>query len=46
MRKRIKITGFSDWDSMFYNNLLCVPVLIVCSIVLEDWGTENLARNL
>ncbi|KAF8227549.1 UDP-galactose transporter [Tricholoma matsutake] len=45
MRKRIKVTGFSDWDSMFYNNLLCIPILTVCSIVLEDWGTENLDRN-
>jgi GDP-mannose transporter len=46
MRKRIKATGFSDWDSMFYNNTLSVPVLIVFSLVFEDWGTENLARNL
>ncbi|KAF8557747.1 GDP-mannose transporter [Imleria badia] len=45
MRKRIKITGFSDWDSMFYNNLLSIPILAVFSIVLEDWGTENLSRN-
>ncbi|RDB20876.1 GDP-mannose transporter [Hypsizygus marmoreus] len=45
MRKRIKVTGFSDWDSMFYNNLLCIPVLALCSIVLEDWGTKNLSRN-
>lgn len=46
MRKRIKATGFSDWDSMFYNNLLSVPVLIVFSLIFEDWGSENLARNL
>jgi GDP-mannose transporter len=46
MRKRIKATGFSDWDSMFYNNLLSVPVLALCSLVAEDWGRENLARNL
>jgi len=26
MRKKIKATGFSDWDSMFYNNLLSIPV--------------------
>ncbi|EGN92206.1 hypothetical protein SERLA73DRAFT_99599 [Serpula lacrymans var. lacrymans S7.3] len=45
MRKRIKITGFSDWDSMFYSNLLCIPVLSVFSVIVEDWGTENLARN-
>jgi hypothetical protein len=46
MRKRIKVTGFSDWDSMFYNNLLSIPVLMICSVVIEDWGTENLNRNL
>jgi len=45
MRKRIKSTGFSDWDSMFYNNLLSIPVLAVFSIIAEDWGTENLIRN-
>jgi len=45
MRKKIKATGFSDWDSMFYNNLLCIPVLLVSSIIAEDWGTENLSRN-
>lgn len=45
MRKRIKVTGFSDWDSMFYNNLLSIPVLAIFSIVVEDWGLENLGRN-
>ncbi|KAI0819653.1 UDP-galactose transporter [Trametes gibbosa] len=45
MRKRIKLTGFSDWDTMFYNNLLSIPVLAVASIVAENWGYENLNRN-
>ncbi|KAI8996370.1 UDP-galactose transporter [Trametes punicea] len=45
MRKRIKVTGFSDWDTMFYNNLLSIPVLAVASVVAEDWGYENLNRN-
>lgn len=45
MRKRIKATGFSDWDTMFYNNLLSIPVLAVSSIIVENWGTENLIRN-
>lgn len=30
---------------MFYNNLLTIPVLIVCSLVAEDWSSENLLRN-
>ena len=46
MRKRIKATGFTDWDSMFYSNLLSIPILAVFSFVAEDWGTENLNRNL
>ncbi|TBU30717.1 hypothetical protein BD309DRAFT_947967 [Dichomitus squalens] len=45
MRKRIKGTGFSDWDTMYYNNLLSIPVLAVASIIAEDWGYENLNRN-
>lgn len=33
MRKRIKVTGFKDWDTMFYNNLLTIPVLLGMSLV-------------
>lgn len=46
MRKRIKVTGFSDWETMFYNNLLSIPVLVVFSILVEDWSFENITRNL
>lgn len=46
MRKRIKVTGFKDWDSMYYNNLLSIPVLVVASLVVEDWGSASLTRNL
>ncbi|KAI0022084.1 UDP-galactose transporter [Xylariomycetidae sp. FL0641] len=45
MRKVIKNMNFKDWDTMFYNNLLTIPVLIVCSLVAEDWSSENLSRN-
>ncbi|KAI0122650.1 UDP-galactose transporter [Daldinia grandis] len=45
MRKVIKNMNFKDWDSMFYNNFLTIPVLIVCSLITEDWSSENLARN-
>ncbi|PFH51878.1 hypothetical protein AMATHDRAFT_58081 [Amanita thiersii Skay4041] len=45
MRKKIKATGFSDWDSMFYNNLLSIPILGIFSFIVEDWGAENLYRN-
>lgn len=46
MRKRIKVTGFKDWDSMFYNNLLSIPVLFVFSLIIEDWGAASFSRNL
>jgi len=45
MRKRIKAMGFSDWDTMFYNNLLSIPVLVVFSVLVENWSMENLAKN-
>ncbi|KAL9120709.1 MAG: hypothetical protein Q9187_002736 [Circinaria calcarea] len=45
MRKRIKLTNFKDFDTMFYNNLLTIPVLIACSLFLENWSTENLIKN-
>jgi GDP-mannose transporter len=58
MRKRIKLTQFSDFDSnppcpilrlilaMFYNNLISIPVLVVASFAFEDWGAANLEQNL
>ena len=46
MRKRIKGMGFGDWDTMFYNNLLSIPILAVFSLLLEDWSSANLQRNL
>ncbi|TKX24247.1 hypothetical protein C1H76_3550 [Elsinoe australis] len=45
MRKRIKLTNFKDFDTMYYNNLLSIPILLVCSILLENWSSANLARN-
>ncbi|ROW17462.1 hypothetical protein VPNG_00635 [Cytospora leucostoma] len=45
MRKVIKKMNFKDWDSMFYNNLLTIPTLIVASLIFEDWSTENLTLN-
>lgn len=31
---------------MFYNNLLSIPVLMLFSFIVEDWGAESLNRNL
>lgn len=30
---------------MFYNNFLTIPVLIIASLIFEDWSAENLAVN-
>ncbi|KAI1174168.1 hypothetical protein F4777DRAFT_555011 [Nemania sp. FL0916] len=45
MRKVIKSMSFKDWDTMFYNNFLTIPVLVVCSLLVEDWSSANLAKN-
>ncbi|EPX73207.1 GDP-mannose transporter Vrg4 [Schizosaccharomyces octosporus yFS286] len=45
MRKRIKLTNFRDFDTMFYNNLLSIPILIVCTLFTEDWSATNIAQN-
>jgi GDP-mannose transporter len=45
MRKRIKLTNFKDFDTMFYNNLLSIPVIILCSLFLEDWSQANIDKN-
>ncbi|KAH8821599.1 GDP-mannose transporter [Xylogone sp. PMI_703] len=45
MKKVIKKMNFKDWDSMFYNNLLTIPVLILCSLMFEDWSSDNVSRN-
>lgn len=45
MRKRIKLTNFKDFDTMYYNNLLSIPILLVSTFLFEDWSAENLALN-
>ncbi|KAE8451844.1 GDP-mannose transporter [Mollisiaceae sp. DMI_Dod_QoI] len=45
MRKVIKKMNFKDWDTMFYNNLLTIPVLFLCSLVVENWSSENIQKN-
>lgn len=31
--------------AMYYNNLLSFPILIICSLITEDWSPTNLAKN-
>ncbi|KAF2457115.1 golgi GDP-mannose transporter-like protein [Lineolata rhizophorae] len=45
MRKRIKLTNFKDIDTMYYNNLLSIPILLACSLFAEDWSAANVNRN-
>ena len=45
MRKRIKLTNFKDLDTMFYNNLLSLPILLICTLTLENWSAANLNLN-
>ncbi|TGZ85227.1 UDP-galactose transporter [Ascodesmis nigricans] len=45
MRKRIKLTNFKDFDTMFYNNLLSIPIIAICSLLTEDWSAENINKN-
>ncbi|TWU73271.1 GDP-mannose transporter into the lumen of the Golgi [Metarhizium rileyi] len=45
MRKVIKKMNFKDWDTMYYNNLLTIPVLFVCSLLVEDWSAINFTKN-
>jgi GDP-mannose transporter len=30
---------------MYYNNLLTIPVLLVASILVEDWSSANVQKN-
>ncbi|KAI7870764.1 hypothetical protein BDF14DRAFT_1769392 [Spinellus fusiger] len=45
MRKRIKLTNFKDFDTVYYNNLLSIPLLLIPSLLIEDWSNENLLMN-
>lgn len=37
MKSTIKSIGFGDFDSVFYNNVLSLPILLVLSFIFEDW---------
>jgi len=30
---------------MFYNNLLTIPVLLGCSLIFENWSSDNVSKN-
>lgn len=37
MRLVIKKVQFKDFDSVYFNNVLALPIIFIASIVLEDW---------
>ncbi|KAL3231330.1 GDP-mannose transporter 1 [Nakaseomyces bracarensis] len=45
MRMRIKLTNFKDYDTMYYNNMLALPILIAFSLLTEDWSPANVSEN-
>ncbi|KAF9426085.1 GDP-mannose transporter into the lumen of the Golgi [Podila epigama] len=45
MRKRIKHFNFKDFDTVYYNNLLSLPVMLILSICLEGWTSGELTRT-
>lgn len=44
MKRTIKSVGFGDFDSVWYNNVLSLPVLLGLSLVFEDW--RGFVKNL
>ncbi|KAJ3285978.1 hypothetical protein BCR33DRAFT_827491 [Rhizoclosmatium globosum] len=45
LRARIKDFQFKDFDTVYYNNLLSIPVLVVCSLLFEGGAfAESYAR--
>ncbi|ORX47942.1 hypothetical protein BCR36DRAFT_584635 [Piromyces finnis] len=36
LRSQLKKFNFKDFDTVFYNNLISVPILILCSLVAES----------
>jgi len=46
MRKRIKHFNFKDFDTVYYNNLLSLPVMLLLSMTLEGWMSGEISRTL
>lgn len=38
MRVCIRRVEFADFDSVYFNNMLAVPVMMVLSLASEDWS--------
>ncbi|KAK9696069.1 GDP-mannose transporter into the lumen of the Golgi [Basidiobolus ranarum] len=38
LRKIIKLVNFKDFDTVYYNNLMIVPIFVFMSLISENWG--------
>ncbi|KAJ1990660.1 GDP-mannose transporter into the lumen of the Golgi [Dimargaris cristalligena] len=38
MRKIMKVVNFKDFDTVYYNNILTVPMYLILSLLAENWG--------
>ncbi|CAH0000675.1 unnamed protein product [Clonostachys byssicola] len=45
MRGGMKKINLKNWDVIYYNNVLTIPLLLGGSLFLEDWSSANLERN-
>ncbi|KAF8941608.1 GDP-mannose transporter [Dissophora ornata] len=45
LRKRIKHFNFKDFDTVYYNNLLSLPVMLLLSLCLEGWTSGEFERT-
>ncbi|KAF9400441.1 GDP-mannose transporter into the lumen of the Golgi [Mortierella sp. AD011] len=45
MRKRIKHFNFKDFDTVYYNNVLSLPVMLTLSFCLEGWTSGEFGRT-
>ncbi|KAF9358281.1 GDP-mannose transporter into the lumen of the Golgi [Mortierella sp. NVP85] len=45
MRKRIRHFNFKDFDTVYYNNMLSLPVMLLFSLCLEGWISGELERT-
>lgn len=37
MRIVIRKVQFEDFDSVFFNNAIAIPIIFLLSVVMEDW---------
>ncbi|KAF9435958.1 GDP-mannose transporter into the lumen of the Golgi [Entomortierella beljakovae] len=45
MRKSIKNFSFKDFDTVYYNNIISLPVMLALSICLEGWFSGEIIRT-